>query len=99
MLGSYAGCPVWTFTRAGALQVAPPLLEVEMTTSSFVKPLKRLSCQTTYSWPLFGLIAGSGLMSPVRDGAGGAFVSGSRLFGSTTPAVCRAAITLGLLQV
>ena len=39
------------------------------------------------------------MMSPVRDGAGGAFVAGLRLLGSRTPAVCRAAITLGLLHV
>src|SRR5205823_1294315 len=43
--------------------------------------------------------AGSGMMSPVRDGAGGAPVSGSRLLGSNTPTVCNDAITVGLLQV
>src|SRR5450756_1404767 len=39
------------------------------------------------------------MMSPVRDGAGGALVSGLRLLGSDTPAVSRAAITEGLVQV
>src|SRR6188768_1799705 len=46
-LGLNAACPVWTFMSAGSLHLAPPSVDVEITTSSFAKPLKRPSCQTT----------------------------------------------------
>src|SRR5919199_1192744 len=39
------------------------------------------------------------MMSPVREGAGGALVYGSRLFGSETPTVSMAATTEGFVQV
>ena len=78
-------------TCFGALQVAPPLVEVEIATSSKWPPLKRESCQTAYSWPVAGSMAGSGMMSPVR--------TASPVLGSVTPTVCMFAMTFGLVQV
>src|SRR3954468_3311448 len=87
------------FTCAGALQVAPPSLDVESTTAEPPLPANRESCHTTYSCPVAGLIAGSGMSSPVRDGAGGVLVSGSTFAGSTTSPAWSELITCGEVQV
>src|SRR5213595_1550937 len=75
-----AALSVGGFTSFGSDHVpaAPPWVDVEIRSMSFWKLFGRPSCQTTYSWPLFGSMAKDGTMSPVRIG----FV-GSR--GSTTP--------------
>src|SRR5216684_2912213 len=83
--GVKAGCPLGTLTRFGVLHVWPPSVDVEMVTSSWAPPLNRESCQTTYNCPVRASIAGSGVRSPVRIGAGAALVRGSTLLGSLTP--------------
>ena len=56
------------FTRVGADQLTPPSLEREIAIASMAPPLKRESCQTTYTSP-FGAAAIEGTIEPSRIAA------------------------------
>ncbi len=66
------------FTRFGAVQVVSPSADVEIATSSNAPPLNRESSQVTYTCPVCGATASSGMLAPTRSGAGGVSVRGSR---------------------
>src|SRR6266852_7961021 len=53
----------------GSDQVKPPSVDIEKAMSSWVKPLKRPSDQTTYRLPLFGSTVAEVSVSPARTAA------------------------------
>src|SRR5216684_8259342 len=75
----------------GSVQVRPPSIEVARAIPSLKPPLKRESCQTTYSLPVEGSAAIAGISDPVR--------TWWWLLGSVTPIVCDRSITIGDDQV
>src|SRR5207247_10308759 len=89
--GVKAGLPVTVLTAAGVLQVAPPLVDVEITAWLTVPPVKRASSQTTYNCPVLASMATSGRLSPVR--------MAWPVFGSVSATVCSAEATVGCDQL